>query len=242
MNKYRYYLSVIIPAFNEEKKIEKDIREIFSWFNKNSVKGEVIISTDGVTDGTNSIVRALQQEFKTLTLLAEHKKIGKGAAVKSGVRVAQGKYIMFADAGYCVPFTYIKDGINKLQSGYDVAFASRGLKESRIIIKQAYYRIISGKIFGLVVRTFIGLPGNITDTQCGFKIYKNETAKKLFNRIKTKGGLFDLELVLLAKKMNYRQAEFPVAWRNDPDTKYNVLVNSFIDLKDLFKIKFIYKL
>jgi len=237
-----YLLSIVIPAFNEEKKITRDIVEAFYFFKKNGIAGEVIVSTDGVTDRTNKIVVNLQRKFKNLYLIAHKNKIGKGMAIKKGVEKAQGKYIMFADAGYCVPFLYINDGIKKLEEGSDCALASRAFRNSHIKKKQPLYRQIGSKIFGLIVRNILGVPKHIKDTQCGFKIYKNRIAKDLFSKLQTKAMMFDIEIILLAKKKKYKMTLFPVEWKNDLDTKFNPISGSIVNLKDLLKIKFKYHL
>jgi len=239
---YKFYLSIVIPAYNEEKKIEKDIREAFNYFKKSKIKGEVIVSTDGVTDGTNDIVKKLQKKYSNLYLLAYKNKIGKGAAIKKGVAKARGKYIMFADSGYCVPYSFIANGIKKIDSGFDCALASRSTKKSQIKIKQPLYRRIGSKIFGLIARNILCIPNQIKDTQCGFKIYKNKIAKRLFLDLQTTSMMFDIEIILLAKKHGYKMASFPVEWKNDPDTKFNPLTGSVINFKDLYKIKLKYRL
>jgi len=243
IDKNNYFeISIIIPAYNEEKKIEKDIREVIGFLRKAKIKGEIIVSTDGVTDQTNNIVKKLQKEFKELKLLAEKQKIGKGAAIKKGVKIATGKYIMFADAGLCVPYRFIKDGIDKIEEGYDCALASRASKKSIITKGQPIYRRIGSMAFGFLVRNAIGVPRNIKDTQCGFKIYKKDVAKKLFNDLRTESFMFDIELILKAKKEKYKMTQFPVRWSNDADTKFNPITGSIINIKDLLKIKLLYRL
>lgn len=237
-----FEISIIIPAYNEEKKIEKDIREVFAFLKKAKIKGEIIVSTDGVTDQTNKIVKKLQEEFKELKLLAEKEKIGKGAAVKKGVKIATGKYIMFADAGLCVPYKYIREGISKIEGGFDIALASRASKKSIITKDQPFYRKIGSIIFGFLVRNAIGVPRNIKDTQCGFKIYKKDVAKKLFNDLQTESFMFDIELILRAKKEKYKMSQFPVQWSNDIDTKFNPVTGSIRNIKDLLKLKLLYRL
>ncbi len=238
----KYDLSLIIPAYNEEKKIEKDIREAYRFFKKEKIAAEVIVSTDGIRDNTNDIVKKLQKEYKGLLLIAEKEKIGKGAAIKKGVKVATGKYIMFADAGLCVPYKFIKDGIAKIEEGYDCALASRASKKSSITKEQPLYRKIGSWLFGLIVRNVMGVPVNIKDTQCGFKIYKNQVAQKIFNNLKTKSFMFDIELILRAKKSNYKMVQFPVQWSNDADTKFNPISGSIKNFKELYKLKVVYKL
>lgn len=238
----KYNISLIIPAYNEEKKIEKDIREVYKFFRQEKITAEVIVSTDGVTDKTNLIVKKLQDEFSTLKLLDEKKRIGKGAAVKKGVKIAQGKYIIFADAGICVPFRFIKEGIKKIEAGSDCAFGTRAIKKSLITRPQPMYRRIGSYIFGIIVRRIIKVPDNIKDTQCGFKIYKHDVAKKLFEEQRIEGFMFDIEIILLAKKHNYKMSQFPVEWKNDDDTKFNPVTGSVRNFKDLYTIKVKYKL
>jgi len=191
MNK-QICLSIIIPAYNEEKKIKNDITRAFNFFKKENINGEVIISTDGVTDNTNKIVKRLQKKYINLTLLSKKHKIGKGMAIKKGVEKAIGKYIMFADAGYCVPFNFIKIGIKTLQNGNDCAIASRACKASKIKRKQPLYRQLGSKMFGIIVRNLLGIPKHIKDTQCGFKIYKKNVAKQIFKKLKTDSFMFDI--------------------------------------------------
>ncbi len=197
----KYYISLIIPAYNEERKIEKDIRKAFEYFKQSKINGEVIVSTDGITDNTNIVVSELKKIYPDLILISKKSKIGKGAAIKNGVKKANGKYIMFADAGYCVPFKFINSGINKINEGYDVALGNRSDKSTIIKKKQPLYRIVGSLVFGFLVKYALGVPIYIKDTQCGFKIYKKDIAKKLFNDLKTPGMMFDLEHILRAKKI-----------------------------------------
>lgn len=238
----KYDLSLIIPAYNEERKIEKDIRKAFNYFRQKKIKGEVIISTDGVTDNTNKIVRNLKKDFSNLALLSKKEKIGKGAAIKRGVLSAQGKYIMFADAGYCVPFKFISPGMKKIEGGYDMALGNRGDRSTVIKVKQPSYRKVGSRVFGFLVKYVLGVPSHIKDTQCGFKIYKHDIAKKLFRDLETSGMMFDLEHILRAKKNNFKIAVFPIEWSNDPDTKLNPVSGSFKIFKEIYNIKLKLKL
>lgn len=235
----RIFVSLIIPAYNEEKKIEKDIHEAFSFFSRKKIIGEVIVSTDGVTDQTNEIVESLKNKYRYLTLISKRKKTGKGAAVKAGVRVARGQYILFADAGYCVPYSYIQTGINELKN-YDIALGSRALRTSRILIKQPFYRVVGSKIFSFIVHGLCGVPNDIQDTQCGFKIFRKNAAKKLFADLKTDTMMFDIELLLRIIKNKYSYSIFPVEWSNDTDTKFNPFSGSIRCLWELIKIKTAY--
>lgn len=237
-----YDLSLIIPAYNEEKKIETDIRKAFTYFKQKKISGQVIVSTDGVTDNTNKIVKNLQKEFPDLILLSRKKKVGKGGALKIGIAKAKGKFIMFADAGYCVPYKFIKEGVKKIEQGYDLALGNREDKATIIKVSQPYYRLLGSKVFGFLVKRFLGVPSYIKDTQCGFKFYKHDVAKKLFKDLKTKDMMFDLEHILRAKKYNYKIAVFPIEWSNDIDTKFNPISGSLDIFKAIYNIKVVLRL
>ncbi|MBI2596928.1 glycosyltransferase [Candidatus Daviesbacteria bacterium] len=238
----KYYLSLIIPAYNEEKKIERDVKEAFTHFKQKKITAEVIVSTDGITDNTNKIVQELQKEYPHLVLIAKEQKIGKGAAIKKGVEKAKGKYIMFADAGYCVPFKFISSGIKKLEEGYDLAFADRGDKKTIMRNNQPLYRKIGSRAFGILVKYILGVPRHIRDTQCGFKIYKRDVAKSLFGDLETDGMMFDLEHILRAKKSNFNIGVFPIEWKNDSDTKFDPISGGLDSIREIYNIKAVLRL
>ena len=204
-------VSLIIPAYNEAKKITKDILEASRFFKSQKITSEIIVSADGCTDNTAKIVKDLQKNTPNLILLYNNHKNGKGGAIKRGIEIATGKYIMFADAGYCIPFRYILPGISKLEKGFDCALASRASRQSKITIKQPIYRQLGSKIFGLIVRNLVGIPKNIKDTQCGFKLLETNLAKKIFSRMRLFGRsavvagwkvtAYDMEMLFLAEKL-----------------------------------------
>lgn len=234
-------VSLIIPAYNEETKIGHDISKAFAFYSRNKIRGEVIVSTDGVTDRTNLIVKNLRKKYKYLYLISKRKKIGKGRAIKYGVLKARGNYILFADAGYCIPYKFIPKGLSELKR-FDVALGSRALKTSRILVKQPFYRKIGSIIFGYIVHGYCGIPGDIKDTQCGFKFFRRKTAQKLFKELRTDTMMFDIELILRIIKNGYSYTTFPVEWSNDRDTKFNPVSGSFRSLRELIKIKLVYRI
>ena len=235
-------LSIIIPAYNEEKKIQTDIIEAIKFLKKASLKGEIIVSTDGITDKTNEIVEKMQMNFKNVILLAEKKKIGKGAAIKKGVKISTGNIIMFVDAGLCVPYENAKKGIDLINVGYDCAMGSRAEKGSKILKKQPLYRFIGSKVFKFMIHSLLQIPSQIKDTQCGFKLYKNNVAKDIYSKLKTTKMMFDIEVILRMKKKKYKVASFPVTWKNDEDTKFDPMKGTLDNFHDLFLIKIKHKL
>lgn len=235
-------LSIIIPAYNEEKKIKKDISEASKFIENAPITGEIIVSTDGVTDRTNTIVEELQKEYDNLFLLWDKDKIGKGAAIQKAVAQARGKFIMFADAGLCVPYSYALQGLEVLLSGNDCAIGSRAEDRSKILKKQPLYRVIGSRIFKTLIHAVLQIPSHIKDTQCGFKLYKRRAAKKVFSELKTKRMMFDIEIILRLKKHGFTMEPFPVEWKNDLDTKFDPVKGSWDILKDLYQIKVVHRL
>ncbi len=223
-----YYLSVVIPAYNEEKKIAKDIEAVYEYFKNNSIDGELIIVDDGSKDQTYNIANNFSKQFNTLKVITYLKNKGKGYAIKTGILEAKGERILFADAGLCVPFKYANAGIELLNKGYDIAIGSRKSTSNmaKIIQKQPLYRRIGSKVFHFLIKTFKIIPDGIEDTQCGFKLFKKDVAHSLFKKIVTEKFMWDIEMLRIASKEKYKITAFPVEWSNDPDTKFRPYIGS----------------
>lgn len=237
------YLSIVITTYNEETKIGQDIEAVKEFVKTLKKSVELIITYDRCTDRTVKIIKEKQKKYSWIKLIkVPGNEFGKGIGLKTGVAAATGKYVMFADAGLCVPYKYVINGINKIKEGYDCALATRASKKSHITKKQPLYRQLGSRFFGIIVRNLLGIPKNIKDTQCGFKVYKREVAKKLFGGLKTNGFMFDSEIILRAKKTKYKMATFPVEWKSDDDTKFKPISGSITILKDLLQMKLKYRL
>lgn len=236
------YLSIIIPAFEEAQKIKIDIEDALHFLNTNLLNGEIIIVDDGSTDDTSRIVNQISQEIDSRVKLIRHqKKIGKGAAVKTGVLNSGGEFISYTDAGRTIPYSFIMKGIEAIKNGADIAFGSRKLKDSNIIKLQDWDRRIVSKLFFHFSRIYFNLPKNLTDTQCGFKVYKGEIAKKVFSKLQILGFLFEIEFILLSIKDSYKIVEFPVDWSCDRDSRISVRENFSETIKEILTIKKIMK-
>lgn len=233
-----YKLSVVIPAYNEEKKIAKDIEAVHSYFKENSIDGELIIVDDGSKDKTYETAKNYVQQFPSLRVINYGQNRGKGYAVKTGILEAQGEFILFADSGICVPYKNANLGLELLKSGYDIALGSRRTKDnkSKILVSQPLYRRIGSKIFKFLIQAFNIIPPGIEDTQCGFKLFKKEVAHNLYKKCQVKGFMIDLEMLRIAKKENYKIGIFPVEWSNDPDTRYHAVIGSFENLLQIINI------
>lgn len=233
-----YKLSVVIPAYNEEKKIAKDIEAVYEYFKNNSIDGELIIVDDGSKDRTVEIVKEYKEKFLSLRLITYGKNKGKGYAIKTGILEATGNYILFADSGLCVPFKCANLGIELLKNGANIAIGSRRTSDNRskIITSQPFYRRQGSKLFKFLIHSFGVIPKEIQDTQCGFKLFKRDVAHNIYKNCFTEKFMLDIEMIRRAKKAKYKIVSFPVEWSNDPDTRYNPLFGSLENMIQILKI------
>lgn len=233
-------LSLIIPAYNEASKIEKDILLADEFLQKNNLYGEIIVVDDGSEDNTIQLAHELKRKIASeLVILSNAKNFGKGYSVKHGVLKARGEFIAFCDAGATVPYGNLHVGLNMLFTDEcDIAHGSRMMPGSKIVKPQAGDRRISSAIIRQLATNFLGIPKWLTDTQCGFKVYKLSVAKQLFTNLSTNGFIFELENILRALKLGYRIKEFPVEWRCDRDSRITLFKTPWRILIDLVRIKF----
>ena len=229
--------SIVIPAFKESYKIERDIRAAAEFLSSNGLAGEIIVVDDGSPDDTAERARALVPEFPMLRVFSYLPNRGKGHAVRYGILRSTGRIVMFVDAGLCVPYRIAKIGIEMINMGMcDIAHGSRGMRGS-VKVAQPMYRRLGSRAYGFFVKTFMGVPRYITDTQCGFKLYRREVAHALFEPIATDGFMFDTEAVLRALRAPFSILEFPVLWSNDPDTRYDPVKGTIRNLQELIAMR-----
>lgn len=228
-------ISIVIPSFNEQGRIIKSVSTIKEYLDKKKYSYEIIVSDDGSLDDTARLIN--KTKFDRVKVISNIHK-GKGFAVKEGVQQARGNIILFTDADLSTPIDEMEKLICCLKNGYDIAFGSRNVCGSNIEVHQSWIRENMGKIFNVLVRTFI--LKNIKDTQCGFKCFKKEAAQSLFRKQKIEGFAFDVEILYLAKKSGYKIQEVPVRWINMPGSKVNPMIDSIKTLLDLIWIKIIH--
>ena len=239
MINYPVDLSIIIPAFEEQQKIGRDIEAAAAFLERQELAGEIIVVDDGSRDDTAAAAGRITTPPDIpvqVIRYADHR--GKGYAIRTGMQQARGDYVMFADSGNCVPYDHALRGLRLLKSGAcELAHGSRKLPESHTERRQVWYRRILSKGFHWAMILGMGLPRSLTDTQCGFKIYRGDVARTLYGQCATDGFMFDIEIILRARQQGYRIKEFPIAWTADPDTRLSVTRTSRTVLTELWAIK-----
>jgi len=232
-------LSIVIPALNESKKIAGDVEAAATFLEKNHFTAEIIVVDDGSDDNTAETAKNAKISSKvTLKVIRYEQHRGKGYAVRTAIMQTHGEYVMFADSGCCVPYENVLRGLELLKSGAcDIAHGSRKIKESHIEKAQSLYRRICARIFHWFVIYYMKIPAELTDTQCGFKIYKGDVARKFYGECATDGFGFDIEIIMRAQKKGYRIKEFPIAWTCDRDSRLSPTRSFWSILLELITIK-----
>ena len=238
MNDRKPQLSIIIPAYNEQKRLPRTLARVREYFSESQIAPddfEIIIVDDGSTDKTLEIARALMNEIPQLRCISNVDNRGKGYSVKHGMLEARGEVALFTDADLSSPIEECQKLFEAIEAGNDVAIGSRALDRSLIATHQSRFREVAGMIFNGFVRLFTGLP--IHDTQCGFKAFDLERSRKIFEQQRVDGFGFDPEILFLAKKYGLRIAEIPVRWAHDEGTKVHMLRDSALMLAGLVVLR-----
>ncbi len=232
-------LSIVIPAFEECRKIARDVEAAAAFLQANRLAGEVVVVDDGSGDGTAEAARAVRvPPGVKLNVIRNDQHRGKGCAVRTGMNAAGGKYAMFADCGLCIPYSNALKGLEMLRNGAcDIAHGSRRHIASDIHRAQPWHRRVLSKAFKSTVRMLLQVPPELADTQCGFKLYRGDVARELYKECTTDGFMFDIEIILRAMKRGYRIAEFPVEWTCDPDSRLSVTRTPWPVLSELRRIR-----
>jgi dolichyl-phosphate beta-glucosyltransferase len=231
-------LSIIIPAFNEEKRLGRTLTRIRDYFRAHPVGGggiEIIVVDDGSTDGTAQLVEDGAREVAELRLVSIGENRGKGHSVRHGMLEARGRITLFTDADLSSPIEESERLLGAIRAGNDVAIGSRALDRSLIAVHQSRPREMAGIIFNGLVRVFTGLP--FEDTQCGFKAFVRERSRVVFEQQRVEGFGFDPEILFLAQRHGLRSVEVPVRWAHDPATKVHMILDSLEMFADLIYIR-----
>ena len=238
------YLSVIIPAYNEESRLPATMTKVLTYLEGQPYKFELIIVDDGSSDETAAVAEEIAQDHPRARVIRNDHR-GKAYTVRTGMLLGEGKYLLFSDADLAVPIEESEKILPYLEEGYDVVIASREGQGARRIGEPAY-RHIMGRGFNFIIQ-MIAL-GGFQDTQCGFKAFTREAARDLFNQVQLYGADakrlseaavtgFDVEILFLAVKRGYRTKEVPVRWTYGTETKVNPLKDTWRNLKDVIKVR-----
>lgn len=229
-----HQISVIIPAYNEEKRIGATLKNIVNFLEKNIPDYELLIVNDGSRDGTSAVVAGFARANSRIKLLENARNRGKGCAVRKGMLAADGEKILFTDADLSTPIEEVLH-LLPLLGGADVVIGSRALKESTIEDRQPRRREIFGKLFNSLI--WLLLIKGIRDTQCGFKLFSRQAAREIFQRQKEDGFVFDVEALYLAKKLKFRIKEVPVRWANSLPSRLNIFSDPWKMLLGVIRIR-----
>jgi glycosyltransferase involved in cell wall biosynthesis len=229
-------LSIIIPALNEERRLPETLRKIHDYLMASSLRAEVLVVDDGSTDSTATVVDALRQNYPEVRRITNHSNHGKGFAVRQGMLEARGEMALFTDADLSTPIEEAGKLLAALRDPHcDGAIGSRALDRRLIESHQPIAREAGGILFNRVVRLITGL--RFADTQCGFKAFRLDRARILFEQQRIAGFGFDPEILFLAGRHGLRIAEIPVRWAHHPASKVKFVKDGLRMLGDLWVIR-----
>jgi len=237
-------LSVVIPAYNEERRLPKTLERITAYLQEQDYPAEIIVVDDGSEDDTVSIVERFIADHPNMSLIKNDHR-GKGYAVRTGMLRARGQYVLFSDADLSTPIEEVARLLPWFDEGYDVVIGSRegpGAKR----YGEPPYRHLMGRVFNLIVR-LLAVRG-IRDTQCGFKCFRRDVARDLFSRVRLYGPeagtvadsmvtAFDVEVLFLAQKIGYGIKEVPVEWHYFAESKVNPIKDSIRNFRDVCRVR-----
>lgn len=236
-------ISIVIPAYNESHKVGRDIKEAAAFLNGNKITGEIIVVDDGSSDDTSGAAKKAGEKFSPeihVKVIRYEDNRGKGFAIRSGIKESSGDFVLFVDSGCCIPFHDILKGFKILHdpSGeIDIVHGSRKLHKSRIIEGQNPYRRMCSWFFHQFAVLWMEIPAVLSDTQCGFKMYRGDIGRKLYGECVSDGFMFDVEIILRALEHGYKIEEFGIEWTCDHDSRLHPTRSVRGILTELIKIK-----
>lgn len=235
-----WFLSIIIPAYNEERRIGRSLEDVLRFLASQPYRAEVIVVDDGSSDKTASAVSERITQYQDaghdLRVLTNIPNRGKGYSVKRGLTEARGEIVLFSDADFSSPITEAPKLIDPIaQERADVAFGSRALNRELIGVRQPLIRDFGGRVFNLFMKTITGL--KFKDTQCGFKAFRREPALPVFKLQSIERFGFDPEVLYIANKRRLRLVEVPVVWNDSEGSKVSYFTDSIRMFSDLIRIR-----
>ncbi|HUN22729.1 MAG TPA: glycosyltransferase family 2 protein [Anaerolineales bacterium] len=233
-------LTVIIPAYNEAKRIVNGLTQTLNYLHSQAYTWELIVVNDGSRDNTAEIVRSALASEPNARLIDYQPNQGKGHAIRTGVLAATGEWVVFLDADMSTPVEEIDKAIDLLQQGYQVVVGSRRHPESQVQRKASAFRQLGTAIFDFVRTTLVGLH-QFNDTQCGFKAYQRSAAVPLYQASVINRFMFDVEILFLAQQSGLRMVEMPVRWMDAEGSTVRFLPGLYQMFRDLTRIRWVHR-
>lgn len=230
------YLSVIVPVYNEERSLYKNILGYYQYLKRQDYDFEIIIVNDGSTDKTEELIKKIEKEIP-IVFINNSVNRGKGFVVREGLLKAKGDFSLFIDADNATSINHLDLVWSKFKNGADLVIGTRNAKDSfgaKQFIPQPKWKRIFGKVGNYVIQFF--LVKGIWDTQCGFKIFRKEVIERIISKTKINRWAFDVEILLIAKKNNFIIEIIPVVWKHVGNSR--VKLGGYITmLKEILLIK-----
>lgn len=226
------YLTIVIPAFNEEHRLPITLESVFAFARELPFACEILVVENGSTDQTYRVAEAYLGQYEDYHLLQSAR--GKGWAIQRGMLEAKGEYCFMCDADLSMPIQEITRFLPPALEGFDIAIGSREAAGA-IRFDEPAYRHLGGRFINFLIRN-LALPG-MHDTQCGFKCFHHRVVKDLFKHQTMGGWSFDIEILYIARLRGYKITEVPIPWYFNPESKLKVLADSWKMLKDILQIR-----
>ncbi len=230
------YLSLIVPAYNEAQRIGGTLEAMTAYLDGQGYAYEILVGADG-TDGTRDVAGRYAARDPRIQVYGDAERGGKGRAIRTGVARARGRLVGFLDADYKTPIDDMAKVLPWFDKGYDVVIGSRAVGDARIEVPAPLHRRLGSKAFAVGMHLLVGL-WTVHDTQCGFKFFRGPVARDLFGRQRIDGYMFDVEVLYLAQRSGYRIREVGVRWRDDGDTRLEMVAGNWRNFQDLLRVRF----
>lgn len=228
------FLAVVVPAYNEAGRILPTLARLEEYYQAQDYTWSVTVVSDGSTDGTEELVAGFCAKHPQFSLLSYKPNRGKGRAVRQGMLSAHGEILLFCDADLATPQEETAKLLPYMQT-HEIAIGSRPLRESRLERRQPRLRELVGRSANKVIQV-LGVRG-ISDTQCGFKMFRHDAAREVFSRCKLDGFSFDFEAMMIARDLGYRIAEVPIRWSHQEGSKVVLWRDAPRALADLLRLR-----
>jgi glycosyltransferase involved in cell wall biosynthesis len=232
------YLSLVIPAYNEERCLERNFGTVKAFLDTLNKEYEIVFVNDGSTDTTSAIVEDIIKNNPRCRFLSRPTNRGKGDAVRRGVLSADGQYIVFTDADLAVPIRFVAICLRKLEGGAPMVIGSRHLPSSSFKVREGPLRQVCGEVFRRLARLGLGL--KVSDITCGLKGLERKTAYALFSRSKIDRWGYDAEIIFLARKLQYTIEEVPVDWYHSFDSKVSLGIDALRTFTEMCRVRYYY--